>query len=77
MDYSLAKWLIPSFCSPQQQQLTPYPSIDYVNPGIGQIVQNFSFYQPLYLQSNAHAIGKKIDPGLMLEGKGSETDAET
>ena len=77
MDYNLQKWLSPSFYNPNHQQLTPYPSQDYVNPGLGQIVQNYSFYQPLYLQPSMHVITKKVDPGLTLEGRGNETEIET
>jgi hypothetical protein len=77
MEFNLEKWLTPSFYNPQQQQLTPYPSVDYVNPGIGHIVRNYSFYQPLFTQRNTHAIDKKVDPGVMLEGRGKDTDTET
>jgi hypothetical protein len=64
-------------------RLTPFPATDYVNPGIGQISRLFSFYVPLHVQKNLHAIEKKveiadvekkIDNDDNLEGSGNSSD---
>lgn len=74
MDYKLA-WKIqrpignPFIPQSGSVRLTPFPAIDYVNPGCqGKLYQ---FYVPVHYNSNAHIIKKKVENvGLSLEGKG-------
>jgi hypothetical protein len=82
MEYKLLKTietnqmnLIPKQPLPR---LTPYPSDNCVNPGLGQIARLYSFYVPLYSRSNLHTI-KKHEPNVEAvnqEGKGNETDED-
>ena len=76
MDYNLQKWIEPSFLVPQNNQITPYPSTDFVNPGIGCVARLYSFYEPMHSQSNTHTIEKKPDPALLQEGTGEESENE-
>lgn len=63
MDYKL-QWKIEKkigvpFIPSSGVQLTPYPAIDYVNPGCeGKL---YNFYVPLHSKSSIHLINKKID----------------
>jgi hypothetical protein len=52
MEYNLLKTIEPNLglqmCPTRNPHLTPYPAVDYVNPGLGQAARLFSFYVPLY-----------------------------
>jgi hypothetical protein len=79
MEYNLQKLIEPSFFNPQQnhfQALTPYPSKDYINPGIGSTIKLFSIYQPIHAPSPLHSIEKKLDSALMQEGSGDNQEDE-
>jgi hypothetical protein len=75
MDYNLQKWLEPSFYSPFKNFISPYPSTDFVNPGIGGAVKIFNAYEPIHTISGTHSIEKKLDPSLLQEGTG-ETEPD-
>jgi hypothetical protein len=64
MEYNLLKTIETNFASfktPNETlpRLTPFPSTDYVNPGLGQISRLYSFYVPMYSNKNIHTLHKK------------------
>ena len=75
MEYNLLKTIEPNLglqmCPTRNPHLTPYPAIDYVNPGLGQVARLYSFYVPLYSNQSPFNIAKKDDPAISQEG-GSE-----
>jgi hypothetical protein len=80
MEYNLQKLIEPSFYTPQQnhlQGLTPYPSKDFINPGIGSTIKLYSIYQPIHAPAPLHSIDKKIDLALMQEGSGDNKEDES
>ena len=53
MEYNLLKTIEPSIgdiVCPNEiyPRLSPYPAMDFVNPGLGQISRLYSFYVPLH-----------------------------
>lgn len=64
MEYSLLKQLEPNighlFPNSTHPQLSAYPALDYVNPGIGQLARIHNFIVPLHAQDNLHLIEKQI-----------------
>jgi hypothetical protein len=72
MEYSLLKTIEPNLgmqmCPIQNPHLTPYPAIDYVNPGVGQAARLFSFYVPLHSRQSPYAIEKEEDNAMSQEG---------
>ena len=70
MEYNLQKWLEPTFYSPANNLISPFPSTDFVNPGIGNVVNLFSTYVPIHSNTMLHPIEKKLDTALMQEGSG-------
>jgi hypothetical protein len=75
MEYNLLKTIEPNLglqmCPHKNPHLTPYPAIDYVNPGLGQVARLYSFYVPLFSNQSPFNIAKKDDNSLSQEG-GSE-----
>jgi hypothetical protein len=65
MDYNLQKLIEPSFMRPLSTDssffLTPFPATDYINPGIGNIVRLYSFYEQSHGQTSTHSIEKTTD----------------
>ncbi len=65
MEYNLLKTIEPNLalqmCPLRNPHLTPYPAIDYVNPGLGNAARLFSFYVPLYANQSPFNISKKED----------------
>lgn len=59
MDYNLQKWIEPSFYNPFNDRMSPYPSRDFVNPGIGSVTSLFTFYEPIHNRPSPYAIDKK------------------
>ena len=80
MDYKL-QWKIerkigsPYIPSTSGIRLSPYPAIDYVNPGCdGKLYQ---FYVPIHAQSSIHIINKKVETvGLAVENKLIDNDGK-
>lgn len=64
MDYKL-QWKIekrigmPYIPSTSGVRLTPFPAIDYVNPGCD--AKLYQFYVPIHASSSPHVINKKVD----------------
>jgi hypothetical protein len=82
MEYNLLKTIEPNLglqmCPVPNPHLTPYPAIDYVNPGLGQAARLYSFYVPLHSNQSPLNIDKKKDDALLQEGGSSEmTSVET
>jgi len=80
MEYNLQKLIEPTFFNPHQnhlQTLSSYPSVDYINPGIGSAIQMYSIYQPIHAPSALHSIDKKIDSALVQEGSGEVNNDQT
>ena len=75
MEYNLQKWLQPSFYSPQNNFNSSYPPNDFINPGIGSVVNLFSSYQPTYQSADNYSIQKEPLPeaSLIQEGSGNLT----
>lgn len=73
MEYNLQKWLEPSFYSPQNNLTSAYPPNDFINPGIGSVVNLFTSYQPTYQSSDNYSIQKEPQPeaSLVQEGSGN------
>jgi hypothetical protein len=71
MEYNLLKTIEPNLglqmCPIRNPHLTPYPAIDYVNPGLAQATRLFSFYVPLYANETTHNIVKE-DNSISQEG---------
>jgi hypothetical protein len=65
MEYNLQKTIENSFMTPMLgqsgQSLTTTPAIDFVNPGIGCEINQFSFYVPLNSTKEIHTIEKVTD----------------
>lgn len=65
MEYNLLKQIEPNigflFPSQTHPQLTPYPALDYVNPGLGQVIRIHNFMVPLHTQDSLHLIQKEND----------------
>ena len=65
MEYNLLKTIEPNFMASMMMpnssypNLTNFPAIDFVNPGVGQITQMYSFYVPLFNDANIHKIQKQ------------------
>ena len=64
MEYNLLKTIESSYGgnfvpNERNPRLSPFPAIDYVNPGVGQICRLHSFYVPLYSTKNLHEKQKK------------------
>jgi hypothetical protein len=76
MEYNLLKTLEPNLglqmCPIRNPHLTPYPAIDYVNPGLAQAARLFSFYVPLYTHQSPYNIAKEEDNSNLQEGGGSK-----
>lgn len=71
MDYKL-QWKIerrigvPYIPSAHSVRLTPYPAIDFVNPGCD--AKLYQFYVPIHANAGLHVINKKVDSASMLQG---------
>lgn len=65
MEYSLLKQVEPNigffFPSDTHPILSPYPALDYVNPGLAQVVRIHNFMVPLHTQDTLHMIQKEIE----------------
>lgn len=65
MEYSLLKQLEPNighlFPNSTHPQLSAYPALDFVNPGIGQLARIHNFIVPLHAQDTLHLIEKEND----------------
>jgi hypothetical protein len=65
MEYNLQKTIESSFMTPVMghsgQRLTATPAMDYVNPGIGAEINQFSFLVPLHSTKQMHTIQKVVD----------------
>jgi len=72
MEYNLLKTIEPNLgmqmCPVRNPHLTPYPAIDYVNPGLGQATRLFSFYVPLHSNQSPFTIEKQEDNAMSQEG---------
>jgi hypothetical protein len=77
MEYNLLKTIEPNLglrmCPSQNPRLTPYPAVDYVNPGLGQAARVFSFYVPLHTNQSPYTIEKKEDEAMSQEGGSQES----
>lgn len=80
MDYKL-QWKIekrigtPFIPSSSGVRLTPYPAIDFVNPGCD--AKLYQFYVPIHASSSPHVINKKVEVvGLSTDEKPSESSVE-
>ncbi len=71
MEYNLLKTIEPNLglqmCPIRNPHLTPYPAIDYVNPGLGNAARLYSFYVPLYTNQSPFNISKKEDNSISQE----------
>ena len=90
MEYNLLKTIeggigCPFIPNESYPRLSPFPSTDFVNPGLGQIARLHDFYVPLYSNRHLHEIKKKVSLD-NLEGSGAvenendsmnETETET
>jgi hypothetical protein len=80
MEYNLLKTIEPNLglrmCPSQNPRLTPYPAVDYVNPGLGQAARIFSFYVPLHTNQSTYTIEKKEDEALSQEGGSQESTSK-
>lgn len=71
MDYKL-QWKIerrigvPYIPSAHSVRLTPYPAVDFVNPGCD--AKLYQFYVPIHANAGLHVINKKVDSASMLQG---------
>ena len=83
MEFSLLKQIVPNrFYLPSSFSTHPshQPGFDCINPGIGNVVQPFSFFVPTFFQSNPNLKSKRIPdeapvtPHIELEGKGNEIE---
>ena len=83
MEFSLLKQIVPNrFYLPSSFSTHPshQPGFNYINPGIGNVVQPFSFFVPTFFQSNPNLKSKRIPdeapvtPHIELEGKGNEIE---
>jgi hypothetical protein len=78
MEYNLLKTIEPNLglqmCPMQNPHLTPYPAIDYVNPGLGQAARLFSFYVPLHTNQSPFAIEKKENNAVLQEGGSKDSE---
>lgn len=77
MEYNLLKTIEPNLSpivsSSTYPRLTPYPAIDFVNPGLGQIGRLYSFYVPVHSAKSLHNIEKKVPTKVEnLEGSGTD-----
>jgi hypothetical protein len=76
MEYNLQKTIEPSFMSPVMghlgQRLSATPATDYVNPGIGGEINQYSFLVPLHSTKQEHSIEKVIDQDQI--GLGNNSD---
>lgn len=65
MEYSFLKELEPSlgfmFPTSTHPQLTQFPAVDFVNPGLGQVARIHNFMVPLYVRDTLHLIEKQSD----------------
>ena len=77
MEYNLEKWLEPSFYSPDNNFISPYPSSDFVNPGIGSVVSLFTSYQSTHQRSENYSIQKEPVASLTQEGSGETQNEES
>jgi hypothetical protein len=82
MEYNLLKTIEPNLglqmCPIRNPHLTPYPAIDYVNPGLAQSARLFSFYVPLYSNQSPFNIRKEEnDSSLLQEGGSQDPENET
>ncbi len=72
MEYNLLKTIEPNLglqmCPERNPHLTPYPAIDYVNPGLAQSARLFSFYVPLHANQSPFNIRKETDNSILQEG---------
>lgn len=79
MEYNLLKTIEPNLgllmCPSRNPHLTPYPAIDYVNPGLAQSVRLYSFYVPLYSQPSPIQIEKKEDNAITQEGGSKHSES--
>jgi hypothetical protein len=78
MEYNLLKTIEPNLglqmCPIRNPHLTPYPAVDYVNPGLGHAARLFSFYVPLYANDSPYNITKKEDTAISQEGGSDESE---
>jgi len=61
MEYTLLKKIerpLACFIPREADLRNPYPSVDFVNPGVGSICKNYSIYVPLYANHLPHGITK-------------------
>jgi hypothetical protein len=78
MEYNLLKTIEPNFMASMMMpnssypNLTNFPAIDFVNPGVGQITQMYSFYVPLFNDANIHKIQKQDENELEQIGLGKD-----
>ena len=75
MEYNLLKTIengigCPFIPNESYPRLSPFPSTDFVNPGLGQIARLHDFYVPLYSNRHLHEIKKKVSLD-NLEGSGA------
>jgi hypothetical protein len=65
MEYNLLKTIEPSLqriftSSPSfSHMLTPFPAHDFVNPGLGNICRQYSFYMPIHTIHDVHTKSKQ------------------
>lgn len=80
MEYSFLKELEPSLGFMFEQSthpiLTPYPKLDFVNPGLGQCVRIHNFMVPLHANDTLHLIEKKVDNEINEQFGSGENDKE-
>ncbi len=62
-------------CPTHNPHLTPYPAIDYVNPGLGQAARLYSFYVPLHNSQSPLTIEKKEDNAMLQEGGSQDIES--
>ena len=84
MEYNLLKTIepnlglmIPSQTSATMPRLSSVPSIDCVNPGLGQISRLYSFYVPLHSKQSLHLVEKnepQVEPSNQEGGGNIEMD---
>jgi hypothetical protein len=81
MEYSLLKTIEPNLglqmCPVRNPHLTPYPAIDYINPGLGHAARLYSFYVPLHATESPFNITKKEEQALSQEGGAKDTVEDT
>ena len=81
MEYNLQKKiepnLLPQMPNSTYPVLTSYPAFDYINPGLGQISRLYSFYVPLFNDSNVHKIEKEINGNESNQSGAGKNEIET